>query len=640
MAIKKILVLFKTHLDIGFTDFSAEVTKKYMESFIPNSVRVARELRESGSDARLVWTTGSWLIYEYLRTHTGSESDAVVEAIKNGDVRWHGLPFTTHTELMTEQLFNYGLSLSQRLDSQFGRKTIAAKLTDVPGHTKAIIPHMKRVGIEFLHIGVNPASTVPEVPPIFRWKCDSGEMINVMYHGSYGEFSEIGNTGTAIYLAHTGDNAGVQSADEIIAIFEDLKTRMPEAEIVAADLNDVALAVREIEDTLPVVSDEIGDSWIHGTGTDPKKVAAFRALARFYDTLPEGDDREALARGLIMIPEHTWGLNINVHLGDHEHYDKSDFNELRKTAHNFKKLEASWEEQRAYLTNAVNELSEENRIKALALLDEVQRPNGFTKDVAAYAPETEIKLGDYLFKFNSQGEIILLEKNGKPVADKKHRLLSLMYEQFCADDYKRFYTQYNRSDVNWAREDFTKPGIETGADCYRRYSPEKAAVYSVDGKLLVRYSFPKSAHRECGCPLLFDLIISLREDGSLMFDLAWFCKPANRVAEAVWVGFRPIAANKRISKLGSLIDPKRVVHNGQCRLHATDFGVIYDELSIQSLDTALVAPQEPSILNFCNTKPLDEDACFFNLYNNAWGTNFPMWYDEDARFRFILKVND
>jgi len=110
MEIKKVLVLFKTHLDIGFTDFSANVVKTYMESFIPNSVRVAKELRESGEDARLVWTTGSWLIHEYLRTHEGPDGDEVRNAIKNGDVRWHGLPFTTHTELMSKGLFEYGIA--------------------------------------------------------------------------------------------------------------------------------------------------------------------------------------------------------------------------------------------------------------------------------------------------------------------------------------------------------------------------------------------------------------------------------------------------------------------------------------------------------------------------------------------------
>ena len=71
MTIKKIIVIFKTHLDIGFTDFSANVTKKYMESYLPGAATAANELKEKNGDARLVWPTGSWLIEKYIRTHSG-----------------------------------------------------------------------------------------------------------------------------------------------------------------------------------------------------------------------------------------------------------------------------------------------------------------------------------------------------------------------------------------------------------------------------------------------------------------------------------------------------------------------------------------------------------------------------------------
>lgn len=608
-----------------------------MNVFIPGAVRVARELRESGSDARLVWTTGSWLIHEYLRTHPGEDGEAVRQGIINGDVCWHGLPFTTHTELMDADLFQYGLSLSRELDERFGKKTIAAKMTDVPGHTKAIIPHLKKAGIEFLHIGVNPASPVPCVPPLFRWKADNGDMLNVMYHDDYGRYSEIGNTGVAVCFAHTGDNSGVQSAEEIVKIFDNLRQELPEAEIVAGTLNDVALAVREIQDSLPVITDEIGDSWIHGVGTDPKKVSQFKALERFYSELPDGEDKRTLARGLMMIPEHTWGLNGFLNLGDHDHFDKAEFAAFRKYP-NYKRIEASWVEQRAYLTDAVNALSEENRQKALALMEEASRPiapKGYTTEIPA---GTVIELGKFRLSFNRQGEIDFLEKDGKRIADNKHRLVSLVYEQFCADDYKRFFTQYSRSEALWAYEDLTKLGMETGSSCYRRFEPERALVYHSGEKLTVRYTFPKEAHRDCGCPLMFDLVITA-EDDRLHFDLAWFDKPANRVAEAIWVGFRPIASNKKIRKLGQLIDPKAVVNNGQCRLHATDFGVVYDDLSIQTLDTALVAPQEPSLLGYTNHKPFDDEPVYFNLYNNIWETNFPLWYEEDARFRFVLSAD-
>ncbi len=52
----------------------------------------------------------------------------------------------------------------------------------------------------------------------------------------------------------------------------------------------------------------------------------------------------------------------------------------------------------------------------------------------------------------------------------------------------------------------------------------------------------------------------------------------------------------------------------------------------------LVAPGAPSLLNFKHTQPALEQGFHFNLYNNVWGTNFPMWYDEDARFRFVVRV--
>ena len=637
MTIKKIIVIFKTHLDIGFTDFSANVTKKYMESYLPGAATAANELKEKNGDARLVWTTGSWLIEEYLRTHSGKEGDAVRKCIQNGAICWHGLPFTTHTELMSAELLEYGLSISKKLDETFGKKTIAAKMTDVPGHTKAMIPFLKKAGIEFLHIGVNPASSVPCVPPLFRWQADNGDMITVMYQTDYGEFAVIEGTDTAVYFAHTGDNLGVQSTEKIEEIFAKIHTDYPDAEIKAGNLNDLALAVREVENTLPIITDEIGDTWIHGVGTDPKKVSQFRALERLYAKLPDGEDKEILARGLIMIPEHTWGLDVKTHLNDHEHYDRDDFNEIRKTGSNYLKMEKSWREQRAYITDTVEKLGRENKEKALELIAEAERNNVLKRWEIDFASGTECELGSFKLKFNPQGEIISLTYGDKVIADRTHRLLSIVYEQFCADDYKRFFNQYNRIEAGWAYEDFTKPGIEHGSKHYIRFEPERATVSPLENGLLVRYTFDKDAHKKCGCPLLFDAVL-WAEDNILKIDLAWFSKPANRVAEAIWFGFKPIAENKRISKFGQLIDPKRVVENGQCRLHATDFGVAYDGLTIETVDTALVAPQYPSLLNFTDTKPLDSDPVYFNLYNNIWGTNFPMWYEDNARFRFNITV--
>jgi hypothetical protein len=137
---QKIHLIFKTHLDVGFTDFAAVVLNNYFANYIPAAMRVAKVMREAGHQERFIWTTGSFLIYEYLEQGTTAERKQMEEAITAGDIAWHALPFTTHTELMDADLFHFGLSLSAELDNRFGKHTIAAKMTDVPGHTRGIIP--------------------------------------------------------------------------------------------------------------------------------------------------------------------------------------------------------------------------------------------------------------------------------------------------------------------------------------------------------------------------------------------------------------------------------------------------------------------------------------------------------------------
>ena len=141
---KDILLIFKTHLDIGFTNYSKNVVESYMKKYIPNAIQVGYELK--GSDTPFVWTVGSWLIWEALKNDDGT----LEQAIKDGIITWHALPFTTHTETMSVKLFEYGLSLSQKLDERFGKETIAAEMTDVPGHTQAMVTLMANKGFSAL----------------------------------------------------------------------------------------------------------------------------------------------------------------------------------------------------------------------------------------------------------------------------------------------------------------------------------------------------------------------------------------------------------------------------------------------------------------------------------------------------------
>ena len=129
---------------------------------------------EDSENPKFIWTTGAWLVADYLANAAPADVRRMEQAIERWLIRWHALPFTTHSELMSADLFRAGLSYSQELDRRFGRMTTAAKMTDVPGHTRSIVPLLAEAGVRFLHLGVNEASPVPDVPEVFRWRSRTG----------------------------------------------------------------------------------------------------------------------------------------------------------------------------------------------------------------------------------------------------------------------------------------------------------------------------------------------------------------------------------------------------------------------------------------------------------------------------------
>jgi hypothetical protein len=65
--VEKVHVIFKTHLDIGYTDLPSKVEQRYINEFIPKAIAVGEQLKAEGCKDRYVWTTGAWLIDAYLK---------------------------------------------------------------------------------------------------------------------------------------------------------------------------------------------------------------------------------------------------------------------------------------------------------------------------------------------------------------------------------------------------------------------------------------------------------------------------------------------------------------------------------------------------------------------------------------------
>src|SRR3954451_24601789 len=218
--VKRVLVMFKCHFDAGFIDTQANVVRKYFTEYFPRAIEVARQAN-AGGQRRYVWTTGSWLLYEYLEQASAADRKTMEEAIARGDIAWHALPFTWQTEMMRQSLIEGSLGLSRDLDRRFGKTTTGAKMTDVPGHTRGLIAPLAKHGVGFLEVGVNGGSTVAKLPPLFLWKSPSGASLPVMYHWDYGGTVRVPGSDIALATRVRDDNSGPHTAEEIARMHSD-----------------------------------------------------------------------------------------------------------------------------------------------------------------------------------------------------------------------------------------------------------------------------------------------------------------------------------------------------------------------------------------------------------------------------------
>jgi len=670
---RRIHLIFKTHLDVGFTDLAKRVVKTYVDRFIPGAVAVARDLRERHGARRFIWTTGSWLIHHALETTTPRRRRELEAAIAAGDIVWHGLPFTVHAELMDAALFRAGLGIAKELDARFGRRTIAAKMTDVPCHTRAIVPLLAQAGIELLHIGVNPASTPPATPDAYRWQHtrEDGKLseITVVYEkADYGGLAQIANCPDALYFAHTGDNLGPSSVAEVDAIYTRLQNEFPNSIIQASTLDNFARVLRKARPTLPVVTQELGDTWIHGVGTDPKKVARFRALRAWRNGLngmetkvATKSDRLALRdfdRRLLLIPEHTWGHDTKTCLGylkDHDRrFATAEFQRARLEPP-FLKLEKSWREQRAYLSDALAALRGTLFSSSARAALQSCKPRRI-RHGENIEPGAGVQTPHFDLAFDpTTGAICrLVERTtGRQWADSRHPLGTITYEVFSHEDYQHFWKKYNRDHIkneHWAIPDFLKPGVETAVKSHQAWQPSLrrlSAVTSASGELTVVADLAFEDGEPCelyGAPREFQIKTVVAADSPrIRFVVQWFGKQACRVPEATWFSVRPRlpqSGSWSLRKLGSWIDPRDVIRDGNRALHAVE-ACRYKTASgpalvVENPDAPLVAPGDRSLVRFTNRLPPRSGALHFNLHNNTWGTNFPLWYEDDASFRFVL----
>lgn len=679
---KKVIVVSKTHLDLGFTDYAENIRQKYIKEFIPSAVELAQRVNTPQSK-KFIWTTGSWILKEALEKSDEENKKRLVAAIERGDIVPHALPFTTHSELFDKETFDFGLSIVDEIDKIRGKKTVSAKMTDVPGHTKAIVPLLAKHGVKLLHIGVNGVSAVPEVPECFLWKCGDAEVV-VVYSGSYGGPYKSELADEVLYLDHTLDNHGAPSAEKLKSRLAEIQREYPEYEVVAGTLDDFAEVMWQVRSRLPVLECEIGDSWIHGSAADPYKSASLRTLMRLKrewladGSMERGSKEYAdFSDALLCIGEHTCGMDVKIAFADYENYLKKDFNIARKKDKvairhlfrgfpsnfltavgrmfgSYKKgsytaIEASWQEQREYIDKALFALSASHKNQAKSELEGLipKKPLEIEK---AIPYSGKIEFCGYEFELNENGGIGSLSYKGNEIIRKNNEAI-IEYRSYSKEDYDFWFSHYARNvSVNaaWAYPDFGRPLLKyvqgkypTGRFFYKMAQADicnEAECIKID----VRLKCEKRLCEELGAPREIQIVYTLNANG-LKFSVLWFNKDASRLTEAVFLHLYPCPKGFELIKMGERINCLDTASMGGRGLHACEkclFEAKSGVYSVESLCAPLISDGQGRILEYTNKNEGAENGVSFVLCDNAWGTNFPLWYEDNARFDFVITRED
>jgi Domain of unknown function (DUF5054) len=682
--VNTVYVISKCHLDIGYTDTERNVLRTYFDEYLPRAMDLAEAFRNSQGEERYVWTIGSWVIYQYLEQAAPEDRKRMESAILSGDIAWHAMPFTWQSEMLDRSLIASALKISAALDRRFRKKTFAGKLSDVPGHTRGLISPLAAAGVEFLDIGDNSGCRAPDVPflaangtagltvenaeplephcHLFNWRNPQGEQVMVLYHPlGYGGTVAVPGTDIAVSIRVARDNSGPHTAEEVKAYYAALRARFPGAQIVATDLSTIAVALRNMRDRLPVVTQEIGDTWIYGPASDPGKVARYRELCRLREEwlargrLAAGDavDMAFMSR-LILMPEHNWGLSTGRYLKNPAIYTPDQVRKARIEKPEFQNMDDEWTAKRRNVDIAVMTLTPELQAEAIARLQALQPRLPDRQSLGTLAPGKNLETSNFVVSLDpAHGAIVQLRdrKTGRAWASTEHPLALFSYQAFTAADFARFNAQYNTQ--SWAHNDFGKPGMNqfgvesrtwqavlhkcaVGEDASGHRIVADLQMPDPDPSLKEFISWPEQIIVELSFP---------RNERAVYITLQCFRKRPNRLAEAMWFSFSPDATEAtgwQFEKVNQPISPLDVIENGNRHLHAVTKDVSYRDgagsFTLETPDAPLVAPGQRSLLDFNNHEPDMREGVHVNLYNNLWGTAFPQWYGSDMRFRFVIRV--
>ena len=382
--LEEIIIVYKSHFDIGYTQLASEVIERYRTGTIEKALDVVDQNKNLSAEQQFVWTIPGWPMKKILEDWEGQTPERLQKiraAFRDGRFAVHALPFTMQIELMEPEGMVRSLGYASKLARDAGKPLpTGAKMTDVPSYSKLTPTLLKNAGVNFLHLGCNPGSTPPDVPFLFLWEGPDGSRLLTMYSTTYGNglFPPDGwKYKTWIAMIMSSDNHPPPSPEKVRKNIKEIQDKLPGVKVRIGTIGDFGdLMMKEDLSSLPVISEDMPDSWIHGPMCNPDGVILTRKAvpelqsAEMLNTMlgswgvETSDVAKSIADGYensVLYYEHTWGgavdwtckyLPAKNNIGRISNWFYGDQWKADLKTTKYDRHLASWEEHTNYARNA------------------------------------------------------------------------------------------------------------------------------------------------------------------------------------------------------------------------------------------------------------------------------------------------
>jgi alpha-mannosidase len=383
--VKEIVVVIKTHFDIGYTHRVKEIVHHYRTDMIDKAMNIMDQSKTLPPEQQFAWTGPGWVMSKVLDDWDGQTPERrrrLDDYVKAGKFQFHALPFTLESDACEPEEMARGFIFSSALCRKYGMPLPrSGKKTDVPSHGGALATVLAHGGVKFMHIGCNWPSGAVKTPGLFWWEGPDGSRVLTLYSNTYGTCvppwmprwycdqdpfisTSLAPTPDWPYpvwpaILVTPDNSGPPKAEQVKALFEEATQKLPGVKIRMGTMDDFVDAMLKANPDIPVVKGEMPDTWIHGVMCDPggirlsrevhPQIAAAEALHTSLHlwgvARPPVAKEVALAyENILLYGEHTWGRAPSV----------NQYGDAFKTANpkRITELEASWEDKTDYIREA------------------------------------------------------------------------------------------------------------------------------------------------------------------------------------------------------------------------------------------------------------------------------------------------